>query len=160
MRINLGDVLTGEVNGSLRRAVVIEVDEKGSRGKLRFDDDGDERWFAWRQLTTTRNWRLDTSTRPTRRADELRAMILRRVQASPACPGGMDVEIRSVSGGKWEALSIPPAGQHIAYADCANIISGEATLLHRLFDLQSLHEATSLTDVEDASPPKIGPGAS
>ena len=54
MRFNLGDVLTGEVNGSLRRAVVIEVDEKGSRGKLRFDDDGDERWFAWRQLTTTR----------------------------------------------------------------------------------------------------------
>jgi len=48
----------------------------------------------------------------------------------------MSVEIRSTSGSDWEALSVPPPGQHIAYADCANYISKVARAFRLLFGVR------------------------
>ena len=52
------------------------------------------------------------------------------------------MEVRQTSGHDWEALPVPPPGQHIAYADCANYISTVASALRsldgvRLFPVES-----------------------
>jgi hypothetical protein len=140
MRFNLGEVWKSvEVGGGEpRRAVVIAIDDDGRRGNLFFDD-GDEQSSLWAELTQAGKWHLDTSPKPTRGAAELKGMILRKVQGHPACPAGMSVEIRPTNpanGADWEALPVPPPGQHVAYADCAHYISTVASALRSLYGVR------------------------
>jgi hypothetical protein len=137
MRFNLGEVWKSVEagGGEPRRAVVVAIEDEGRSGRLFFDN-GDEQSFLWAELTQAGRWQVDTSPKPTRRADELKEMILRQIQRHPVCPAGMSVEIRSTRGSDWEALSIPPPGQHIAYADCAHFISTAAGALRSLYGLR------------------------
>ena len=48
----------------------------------------------------------------------------------------MGVEVRHTSGEDWEALAVPPPGQHIAYADCANYITIVARALRALYGVR------------------------
>jgi hypothetical protein len=118
MRFNLGEVWKSVEagDGEPRRAVVIAIDDDGRRGTLFFDD-GDEQPFRWAELTQAGRWQVDTSPKPTRSADDLKEMILRKMQGHPVCPVGMSVEIRPTKGDDWEALAISPPDQHIAYRD-------------------------------------------
>ena len=143
MRFNLGEVWKSVEAGDSkpRRAVVIATEDDRRRGTLFFND-GDEQSFLWAELTQTGNWQVDTSPKPTRSADVLKEIILRKIQRHPVCPAGMSVEVRQTSGHDWEALPVPPPGQHIAYADCANYISTVASALRsldgvRLFPVES-----------------------
>jgi hypothetical protein len=79
---------------------------------------------------------VDASPKPIRSADELKAMILRQIGRHPVCPTGMSVEVRSANGTDWEALAVPPPGQHIAYADCADYISKVARALRGLYGIR------------------------
>ena len=81
-------------------------------------------------------WQLDNSPRPTRSADELKAMLLQKIKGHPVCPDGMRIEIRSTSGAEWDALASPPEGQNVAYADCVHYISTVARSLRALYDLR------------------------
>ena len=131
MRFNLTEVWKNDD----RRAVVVATDDEGRNGKLYFEDTDGEEWFNWSQLTQPGKWRVDTSPKPTRRAAELRAMILERIAKSPVCPSGMEVRIRGTINGQWEAESIPPPGQHIAYRDCINHIGAVARVPRCLYAL-------------------------
>ncbi len=137
MRFNLGEVWKSVEagGGEPRRAAVVAVEDDGRRGALFFDN-GDEQSFLWAELTQAGQWQVDTSPKPMRSADDLKQMILRQIQHHPVCPAGMSVEIRSTSGSDWEALSVPPPGQHIAYADCANYISKVARAFRLLFGVR------------------------
>ena len=134
MRFNLGEVWksTEAGKGEARRAVVTATEDDGRKGLLFFDN-GDEQSFLWAELTQAGKWQIDTLTKPARSADELKEMILRKIQRHPVCPTGMSVEIRSTSGSDWEALAVPPPGQSIAYADCADYITKIARALRSLF---------------------------
>ncbi len=96
MRFNLGEVWKSVEagGGEPRRAVVVAIEDEGRSGRLFFDN-GDEQSFLWAELTQAGRWQVDTSPKPTRRADELKEMILRQIQRHPVCPAGMSVEIRS-----------------------------------------------------------------
>jgi len=90
MRFNLGEVWESvDKNGVSRRAVVVAIDDERRRGRLYFDDTGDEEWFLWAQLTQAGNWQVDTSPRPSRSADELKATILQKIKSHPVCPDGI-----------------------------------------------------------------------
>jgi hypothetical protein len=137
MRFNLEEVWKSvEVGGGEpRRAVVIAIDDNGRRGTLFFDD-GDEQSFVWAELTQAGRWQIDTSPKPTRDVDDLKKMILRKIERHPVCPAGMSVEVRPTSGDDWEAFPIPPPGQHVAYTDCAHYISTVATALRSLYGVR------------------------
>jgi hypothetical protein len=137
MRFNLGEVWKSVEAGSgePRRAVVVAVEDDGRRGTLFFDN-GNEQSFLWAGLTQAGQWQVDTSPKPTLSADDLKQMILRQIQLHPGCPAGMSVEIRSTSGSDWEAYSVPPPGQHIAYADCVDYISKVARAFRALYGVR------------------------
>ena len=132
MRFNLGEVWQSKQG---RRAAVVAIEDDGHRGKLHFEDTADEEWQNWAGLTAPGQWHLDASPRPTRTGDELKAMVLQRIQRHPVCPQGMSVEIESTQGGNWKALSVPPPNQHIAFADCAHHIGYVARVLGLLYGL-------------------------
>ena len=134
MRFNLGEVWT---NTAGRRAVVVKIDDENDRrkGRLLFADTGEEQSFLWAELTQAGQWRVDTSPRPTKTASEVEGLILQRIAQHPVCPDGMGVKIISEGGGKWVADSVPPAGQSIAYADCAHHIGYVARAYQLLYDL-------------------------
>jgi hypothetical protein len=73
--------------------------------------------------------------KPTKSKAELRDLILSEIAKHPVCPAGMDVVIEAVEGGSWRALSIPPGGGPIAYADCVDYIGQIARRLRVQFDL-------------------------
>jgi hypothetical protein len=135
MRFNLGEVWIS-TNG--RRAVVAGIDDEndGRRGTLLFADNGEEQSFLWAELTQAGQWRVDALPRPTKTVSELEGLILQKIAGHPVCPDGMGVQIRSEGGGKWRADSVPPAGQSIGYADCANYIGYVARAYRLLYDLQ------------------------
>lgn len=135
MRFNLREVWINTATG--RRAVVVALADEnyGRRGTLLFADTGEEESFLWMQLTQAGQWRVDTSPRPTKTASELEGLILQRIARHPVCPAGMGVQIRGEGGGKWVADSVPPAGQSIAYADCAHHIGYVASAYRLLYDL-------------------------
>ena len=137
MRFNLGEVWKSvdAGGGEPSRAVVVAIEDAGRRGQLFFDN-GDEQAFLWAELTQGGKWQLDTSPKPTRSADELKELILRKIQRHPVCPAGMSVEIKSTSGSDWEAIAFPPPGQSIAYADCADYITKTARAFRSLFGVQ------------------------
>jgi hypothetical protein len=136
MRFNLGEVWGSvETGGESRRAVVVSTEDDGLRGTLFFDN-GDEQSFLWAKLTQTGKWQLDTSPKPTRSADDLKALILQKMRNHPVCPAGMSVEIRHTSGSEWEALAVAPPRQSIAYADCAHYISTVASALRSLYGMR------------------------
>jgi hypothetical protein len=134
MRFNLGEVW---INAAGRRAVVVALDDEndGRKGTLLFADTGGEQSFLWAELTQAGQWRVDTSPRPAKTANELEGLILQRIARHPVCPDGMGVQIRSEGGGKWVADSVPPAGQSIGYADCAHHIGYVARAYRLLYDL-------------------------
>jgi hypothetical protein len=138
MRFNLGEVWRSVEAGGAepRRAVVSAIEDDGRKGTLFFDN-GDEQSFLWAELTQAGKWQLDNSPKPTRSADDLKALILQKMQNHPVCPSGMSVEIRHTSGDDWEALGVPPPGQHIAYADCVHYISTVARSLRLLFGVRT-----------------------
>ena len=144
MRFNLGEVWNSVEAGGAepRRAVVVAVEDDGRRGTLFFED-GDEQSFLWAELTQGGKWQVDTSPKPTRAADDLKQMILRQIQRHPVCPPGMSVEIRNTSGSDWETLSVPPPGQHIAYADCADYISKVARAFRLLYGVRLTPDESS-----------------
>jgi len=74
-------------------------------------------------------------TKPTMSKDELRSLILSKIKLDPVCPEGMDVSVRATKGGSWIVDSVPPQGQHIAYADCAKRISQIVQYLRAKYDL-------------------------
>lgn len=128
--------------------MVVAVEDDGRKGTLFFDQ-GNEQSFLWAELTQAEQWEVDTSPKPTLSADDLKQMILRQIQLHPGCPAGMSVEIRSTSGSDWEAYSVPPPGQHIAYAACADYISKVARAFRALYGVQ-------LTPVEASSGVPVG----
>jgi hypothetical protein len=132
MRFNLGEVW---INAAGLRAAVVAIDDGGREGKLLFADTGDEQSFKWMELTQAGQWRADTSPRPAKTANELEGLILQKIAQHPVCPNGMNVQIRSEGGGNWVADSVPPAGQSIAYADCAHHIGYVASAYRLLYDL-------------------------
>src|SRR5271168_229317 len=138
MRFNPGEVWKSVGSGEPRRAVVVATEDGGRRGTLFFDD-GDEQSLLRADLTQAGQWQVDASPRPTRLADELKEAILRKVQRHAVCPAGMSVEIRPTNpanGDDWEALAVPPPGQHVAYVDCAHYISTVASALRSLFGVR------------------------
>jgi hypothetical protein len=80
MRFQLGEVWTSKQG---RRAAVVAIDDDGHTGKLHFEDTGEEDWQNWAALTSLGQWHLDPSPRPTRTAEELKAMILQRIRRHP-----------------------------------------------------------------------------
>jgi len=104
--------------GAPRRGVLVVVDDDGLTGGLMFDN-GETKLISWPPL----GWQLDTAPKPTRSADELKQLILRQIQLQAVCPEGMSVEIRGKGDTDWEALSVPPPGTAIGYADCVDYIS-------------------------------------
>jgi hypothetical protein len=135
MRFNLGEVWKSVAagGGESQRAVVTAVEDDSRRGRLSFEN-GDEQSFLWTELTQAGQWQVDTSPKPIRSADDLKKMILEKIQRHPVCPTDMSVEIRPTSGsGDWEALAVPPPGQPIAYAECADYISKVARPLRVLY---------------------------
>ncbi len=137
MRFNLGEVWKSVEagGGAPRRAVVVAIEDDGRRGMLFFDN-GDEQSFLWAELTQPGKWQIDTSPKPTRNADDLKELILQKIQRHAVCPAGMGVEVRHTSGEDWEALAVPPPGQHIAYADCADYITRVARALRSLYGVR------------------------
>src|SRR5277367_618809 len=95
MRFNLGEVWKSaeEGAGAPRRAVVVAIEDDGRRGTLFFDN-GDEHSFLWAELTQSGKWQIDASPKPTRNADDLKELILQKIQRHPVCPAGMGVEVR------------------------------------------------------------------
>ena len=72
--------------------------------------------------------------KPQKSEAELRAMILERIREHPVCPATMDVSVRAAHL-SWIVDCMPPNGQHIAYADCCNLITkiaAELRLEYRL----------------------------
>lgn len=133
MRFNLGEIW---ISTAGRRAVVVKLDDEndGRRGVLFFDD-GAEQSFLWAELTQAGQWRVDTSSRPTKTASELEALILQKIAQHPVCPDGMGVQIRSEGGGQWKVDSVPPAGQAAAYSDCVHYTGYVARAYRLLYDL-------------------------
>ena len=146
-----------ETDAVSRRAVVTAVEDDRRRGTLFFDN-GDEQSFQWAELTQPGRWQIDTGPRPTQSADELRDLILRSVQRHPVCPAGMDVQIRHATGDDWEALAVPPPGQHTAHADCVDHIKSVARSLRSLYGVRVTRiEGTTLIPTGSVS---AGPSAS
>ncbi len=116
-----------------RRGVVTAIDPAGNEGQLLLDN-GELRSISW----PLHDWDVDTSPKPTLSANELRQKILGLVHRQPACPGEMDVEIRGTRENDWEAISIPPPGQPLAYTDCAAYISSLARAFRRLYGLRTM----------------------
>jgi len=137
MRFNLGEVWKSVEagGGAPRRAVVVAIEDDGHRGTLFFDN-GDEQSFLWPELTQLGKWQIDTSPKPKRNADDLKELILQKIRRHPVCPAGMSVEVRHTSDEDWEALAVPPPGQHIAYADCADYITRVARALRSLYGVR------------------------
>jgi hypothetical protein len=131
-RFNLGEVWQSRQG---RRAVIVATEDDDHRGKLHFEDSGDEEWQNWAGLIAHGVWRVETSPRPLRHAAELKEMILQRIKAHPSCPQGMSVEIERTVGNDWRAISVPPPNQHIAYADCSNYVAYIANVLSFLYGL-------------------------
>jgi hypothetical protein len=63
-------------------------------------------------------------------------MIVGAIERHRTCPAGMSVEIRSTSGGDWEAVALPPPRQNVAYADCADYIRRVAKAFRSLYRVQ------------------------
>jgi hypothetical protein len=131
-RFTLGEVWRSRQG---RRAVIIATEDDDHRGKLHFEDSGDEEWQNWAGLTAHGQWQVETSPRPLRSADELKEMILQRIRKHPVCPQRMSVDIERTVGSDWKAISIPPPDQHIAYADCSNYIAYIANVIGFLYGL-------------------------
>ena len=75
--------------------------------------------------------------RPQKNASELRQMILAAVSGHPICPKGMDLKIVTGGDHEWSIECIPPAGQHLAYAGCCDLMTGEGHELRAKFGLKS-----------------------
>ena len=133
MRFNAYEVWT---NRAGRRAVVLRTDDDGRRGLLLFGDDGGEGWFNWAELTQAGQWTLDPSSKPSKSANELKSLILIKMSQQPACPDGMSLEIVDLGNGEWRTDSVPPSGQHIAWADCAHYIGMMARAFGQLYSLK------------------------
>jgi hypothetical protein len=121
-----------------RRGVLTVVDSDGLKGGVLFDN-GETNLISWPPL----GWQRDTAPKPTRSADELKQLILRQMQLQPVCPEGMSVEIRGKGDTDWEALSVPPPGTAIGYADCADYTSKLARAYRALYALRRAEESIS-----------------
>ena len=132
MRFNAYEVW---ISRSGRRAVVLRTDDGGRRGLLLFGDTGAEEWFNWAELTQADQWMLDRALRPAKTADELKALILKKIARQAACPTDMSVEIVDLGSGKWRADSVPPSGP-IGWADCAHYVGMIARAFGQLYALQ------------------------
>lgn len=75
--------------------------------------------------------------KPTMSKEALRSLILSKIKLDPVCPDGMDVSVRARKGGDWVVDSIPPQGQHTAYADCIKRISEIVQHLRANYDLET-----------------------
>jgi hypothetical protein len=68
-------------------------------------------------------------------ADELRDMILERVQGNRICPPGMMVQVRQVRM-SWGIDCLPPTTNKEAHADCCALLTRIATELREEYDLR------------------------
>ena len=133
MLVEQCDLILEKSGNRSRRAAARRAARWSSRLKMMaagarcFSDDGNEQSFLWAELTQSGKWLIDTSPKQKRNADKLKELILQKIERHPVCPAGMSVEVRHTSGEDWEALAVPPPGQHIAYADCADYITKNCT---------------------------------
>jgi hypothetical protein len=131
MRFNVGEVWKSTTG---LRAAIVAIGDDGHEGKLFFED-GAEQTFKWMELTQRGLWQVDTSARPTKTADELKALVLAKIAQHPVCPEGWDIVVRPTGNGNWAADHISPH-HAIGYADCANYAGGIVRCFGLLFALQ------------------------